>query len=113
MTKVSKDKLPRLGEIAVWGKLPLGLSQRKYTANRTYTINGITDVATEQCPVYRYAKGYERAGVRFSLFVFTTETDASEMESMLDTIAKKLKKAEIAQALAKASSSEFVYIGEK
>lgn len=113
MTKVSKDKLPRLGEIAVWGKLPLGLSQRKYTANRTYTINGITDVATEQTPVYRYAKGYERSGARFSLFIFTTESDANKIEALFDTTAKKLKKTEISQALAKASSSDFVYIGDK
>ena len=63
---------------------------------------------SRKAPLVRYAKGYERFGLRFSLFVFSDNTDEDEVEEKLDDFAKKLKKTDVTEALAEG----FNYKGE-
>ena len=94
---------PKLGDELTVRTTPAGAKHQDATTN----LISLTDKT-----VYRYAKNYKtkgRNGVRFCLFVRTYSDDAKDIEKQLDDYATKIATNEVADAIAKADSTKFVY----
>lgn len=96
-----------LNRIAIWKpKLIDELTIRESGAGRPYLENKIIKRTTAK--TYRYAKNYDKNGKRFCLFVISYTNDKA-IEEQLDKIAKKIKDAEIDNALVTSTDSSFTY----
>ena len=88
-------KTLELNRIAIWRpKLLDDFTIRESGAGRVFAENHIIKKTTAR--TYRYAKNYEKDGIKFCLFVITYLADAKKAEKQLDKFAKKVdaKKAE-------------------
>lgn len=83
-------KLLELNRIAIWRpKLLDDFTVRESGAGRTFADNKIISKTTAK--TYRYAKNYEKDGIRFCLFVVSYSKNAKKAEKALDKFAKKIK----------------------
>lgn len=97
-----------LNRIALWrAKLFDELTVRECGAGRAYVKDNTIKKTIEK--TYRYAKNYEKGKHKFCLFVITYADNADIVEQQLDSIAKKLKIADIKSALETSDDSSFTY----
>lgn len=101
-------KALELNRIAIWRpKLIDGLTIRESGAGRPFAENHIIKKTTAK--TYRYAKNYEKKGVKFCLFAISYANDAKKAEAQLDTIAKKIKADEAKKMIANSTNATFEY----
>ena len=111
MNSTDTERQPVLNKVALWSAVPNDqLSVRIYTANRTYSSNGVIRVASPSTPLHRYVKAYERFKVRFSVFLFSESDDRDAVEKFMDSIAKGVKKEDVNEAFLKSTESSFKYL---
>ena len=58
-------------------------------------------------PIYSYGKNYEKGDRKFALFVWTTNSNQSEVESLLESAAKDVTDEQIDQT---AGNGSFIYL---
>lgn len=111
MDSTETHRYPTLNRAALWCETPnVDISARTYKANLVYLSDGIKTIASNDVPVTRYVKSYERFKNRFSVFLFSDSDDVKGIESFMDSVAKKAKKEDVLDAVVKASQSSFKYI---
>lgn len=97
-----------LNRIALWrAKLFDELTVRECGAGRAYVEDNTIKKTVEK--TYRYAKNYEKGRHKFCLFVITYANNTDIVERQLDSIAKKIKVADIESALEASTDSDFTY----
>lgn len=78
-----------------------------FSGGYPYLKNGVLVNSTPSNPVYSYGKNYEKNAEKFSLFVWTTESDASKIEALFESLVDSVTDAQIAQVVDRGS---FVYL---
>lgn len=85
------------------------LNIRVYYVNYRYlNDNKIISVATNEAPVYRYAKNYSIDGNDYSIIMISTDENAKKVEDFFDKLAKKQDIKKIKKDL----SSSFTYLDD-
>lgn len=85
-----------INQLALWR--PIGtksFSIRPYSDGYSYKEKGIIKRSKPDRPVARFAKNYIKGRKKFSLGLFTYDTDITKVEKWLDEQAKKVPLKEI------------------
>lgn len=78
-----------------------------FSGGYPYLKNGLLLHSTPSNPIYSYGKNYEKKDGKFSLFVWTTESDQSKIENLFKKSVKSVTAEQIAQVSERGS---FVYL---
>ena len=63
---------------------------KSFSGGYPYLDNGAIARSTAEKPIHSYGKNYEKDGKEFALFIWTTNGDAKEVETLLDKASKKV-----------------------
>lgn len=108
------SKVAQLNIPAIWKPIPSDeVNVRVYEDTFPYSDNRQLNVATNDKPIYRYAKNYGIDGLRFSLCLFTDEKNEDTIMKYLHRVYEKMDKQQVGMALMNATSSNFTYIEDK
>ena len=106
----TRNKFATLDQPALWRPIRNPqVSIRKYGGGFPFIKSGILQHSTLTTPVFRYAKNFTKFKKEFSVFMFTHESDISEVEKLFGAVVKKLKSTDVLEVLSAASMSTFKY----
>lgn len=99
-----------IDKIALWtADFQDGYSVRKMPVGVRYKASSGEMVLSDK-PIFRYAKTYERDGVKFLLFVRTFRDNMAVIEKELDEVAESLETNFIREALSRCTMYNFEYL---
>lgn len=83
---------------------------RVFSGGYPYMKEGIIVRSNSVEPIYSYGKNYEKNNIKFAFFVWTTNSNQSEIEDLFESLLPKVTDSELAEVQGKGS---FVYIAQE
>ena len=80
---------------------------RVFSGGYPYLKDGILLRSNSAAPIYSYGKNYKKNGKKFAMFVWTTNSNASEIEELFSTLLKQVTKEKVAEVI---SEGSFIYL---
>lgn len=80
---------------------------RTFSGGYPYIKDGQLTRSNSSQPIYSYGKNYKRHNKKFAMFVWTTNSSASEIEELFSTLLKKVTKEKAAEVI---SEGSFIYL---
>jgi hypothetical protein len=80
---------------------------RTFSGGYPYLKNGILVRSSSVAPIYSYGKNYEKNDKKFAMFVWTTNSDSTEVEKTFKSLLKNIGDEKIDQVL---DDGSFIYV---